>query len=143
MRGIACSILVLLLAAPLSAHIRVSPVESRLAAAETYVVRVPTEREVATTSVRVMIPDDVVVESAAPPAEGKVELVRAGDRVTAIEWTVTIAPRTTAELTFVAQNPAHGQQLVWNAVQRYSDSTQSEWTGAPDSRTPAPSTRLR
>ena len=135
--------LFLLLTSGVSAHVRISPAEASRSATQTYVARVPTERPTSTTSVRIEIPDGVEIDSASPAAGGKVELIRDGDRVRAIEWTVDIPSGTSAELSFVARNPATGDQLTWKAVQRYADGSQSEWTGPAGSRTPAPVTTLR
>jgi uncharacterized protein YcnI len=128
--------------AALGAHVRVTPVESRVGATQTYTARVPTEGKVATTSVQVDIPDGVTVVSAAVSPGMRYDFTRDGDRVVAIVWTVDIQPGTAAELSFVVQNPAAGNDITWKFHQRYADGTSSEWVGPSGSRGPAPVTRL-
>jgi hypothetical protein len=69
------------------------------------------------------------------------ELKRTGDRVSAIVWTMNIAPGEFAEFAFMARNPTQGK-LVWKAVQHFVDGTKTEWTGASGDKHPASVTTL-
>jgi uncharacterized protein YcnI len=131
-----------LVASVAQAHVSVRPRESKLGASEKYIVRVPTEGKVATTSVEVDIPAGVTVEAVEPADGVKSEMKREGGRVVSIIWTVTIEPGANREFTFTAKNPAEGTELAWKAHQRYSDGTSSEWVGAAGTRQPAPVTKL-
>ena len=141
-RTVTCTLVAMLFATAAQAHVSVRPRESKLGATEKYIVRVPTEGKVATTSVEVDIPAGVVVELGEPADGVKSEMKREGGRVVSITWTVTIEPGANRELTFTAKNPAEGAEIVWKAHQRYSDGTSSEWVGAAGTRQPAPVTKL-
>lgn len=141
-RTITCTLAAMLVATAAQAHVSVRPRESKLGATEKYIVRVPTEGKVATTSVEVDIPAGVVVESVEPADGVKSEMKREGGRVVSITWTVTIDPGANREFTFTAKNPAEGAEIAWKAHQRYSDGTSSEWVGAAGTRQPAPVTKL-
>jgi uncharacterized protein YcnI len=132
----------LLVCAPLAAHVTVWPRDSRTATYEKYVVRVPTEGKIATTSVELMVPEGVTVESIGAPQGFTYELKRTGERVTSIVWSMSIKPGEFAEFAFVARNPKSPTTLVWKAVQRFSDGTSTEWTGPKGDKHPAPLTRL-
>jgi uncharacterized protein YcnI len=141
-RVIAYTVSALLVATAAQAHVSVRPRESKLGATENYIVRVPTEGKVATTSVEIEIPQGVTVDSVAPADGVKSEMKREGGRVVSITWTVTIDPGANREFTFTAKNPTEGTEIVWKAHQRYGDGTSSEWVGAPGTRQPAPVTKL-
>lgn len=125
-----------------SAHVTVWPRDSRPGAYEKYVVRVPTEGKVATASVELIVPDGVAIVSMAAPSGFTYELKRAGDRVTSIVWSMTIAPGEFAEFAFMARNPQAGAEVVWKAVQRFTDGTQQEWVGPRGDKHPASVTTL-
>ena len=141
-RVIAYTASALLVATAAQAHVGVRPRESKLGATENYIVRVPTEGKVATTSVELEIPQGVTVDSVAPADGVKSEMKRAGGRVVSITWTVIIEPGANREFTFAAKNPTEGTEILWKAHQRYADGTSSEWVGAPGTRQPAPVTKL-
>src|SRR5207244_1287428 len=141
-RILACTVAAVLVATAAQAHVSVRPRESKLGATEKYIVRVPTEGKVATTSVEVEIPSGVVVEAVEPIDGVQSAMKREGGRVVAITWTVTIEPGANREFAFTAKNPSEGTEIVWKAHQRYADSTSSEWVGAPGTRQPAPQTKL-
>jgi uncharacterized protein YcnI len=132
----------LLFATAAQAHMSVRPRESKVGATEKYIVRVPTEGKIATTSVEVDIPSGVVVEIVDSMEGVKSDVKREGGRVVSIKRTVTIEPGANRELTFSAKNPSEGTEIVWRAHQRYSDGTSSEWVGVPGTRQPAPVTKL-
>ena len=141
-RVIAYTVSALLVATAAQAHVSVRPRESKAGATEKYIVRVPTEGKVATTSVEVEIPQGVTVNSVEPADGVKSEMKREGGRVVSITWTVTIDPGQNRELVFVAKNPSDATEIVWKAHQRYADATSSEWIGAAGTRQPAPVTTL-
>lgn len=128
--------------APLYAHVTVWPRDSRPGAYEKYVVRVPTEGTVATTSVELIVPQGVAIVSMGAPAGFTYELKRTGDRVTSIVWTMQIKPGEFAEFPFMARNPKGADEIVWKAVQHFSDGTSEQWSGPKDDKHPAPVVRL-
>jgi uncharacterized protein YcnI len=130
------------LCAPVSAHVTVWPRESSTGAHEKYVVRVPTEGKVPTTSIELTVPDGVTVVSIGAPAGFTYELKRTGERVTSIVWSMKINPGEFAEFAFVARNPKAAAEIAWKAVQRFSDGTSTEWIGPRGDKRPASITRI-
>jgi uncharacterized protein YcnI len=135
--------LVLLVAAPvvLGAHVTVWPRESTPGISERYTVRVPTERKVATTSVRLEVPAEVTVTYVLALPGVTTDIAREGDRITSVTWKFDVPPGQFAEFVFLARNPKQGTEIVWKVHQHYADGTQSDWTGPP-SKSPASVTKL-
>ena len=131
-----------LVASAAQAHVSVRPRESKPGATEKYIVRVPTEGKVATTSVELDVPSGVIVDGVEPMDGVKADMKREGGRIVSIIWTVTIEPGANREFTFTAKNPSGGAEIAWKAHQRYADGTSSEWAGAAGTRQPAPVTKL-
>ena len=123
-------VLALLLPATAFAHVSVRPATSKPGADETYTVRVPTEKAVATTSVELEVPDGVTILKVADVEGAKHEEKKTGDRITVIIWTGEIKPQESATFTFTARNPATGEKITWKIQQKYADGTVSNWTPA-------------
>ena len=141
-RRVIAALALTLIASVAHAHVSVRPRESKPGATEKYIVRVPTEGKVATTSVELDVPSGVVVDSVEPMDGVKADIKREGGRIVSITWTVTIDPGANREFTFTAKNPSDGAEIAWKAYQRYADGTSSEWVGAAGTRQPAPVTKL-
>lgn len=141
-RSIGAALAMALLASTARAHVTVRPRESKPGASETYIVRVPTEGKVATTSIVIDVPEGVSINSVEPADGIKADMTRQGGRVTSIMWMVTIEPGASREFSFTATNPTLTSEIVWRAHQRYADGTSSEWVGAAGTRQPAPVTKL-
>jgi uncharacterized protein YcnI len=125
----------------LSAHVTIWPQQSTPGISERYTVRVPTERTVATTSVRLVVPPEVTVTYVLAIPGVVADLTREGNRITAITWKFDVPPGQFAEFVFMARNPKEGSAITWKVHQHYADGTQSDWTGPP-SKGPAPVTKL-
>ena len=123
-------VITLLLGVPAiaKAHVTVNPRASKPGAEEQYTVRVPTEKQVATTSVELEVPDSITVSDVSAPEGATHEEKRQTGRIVTIIWTKEIKPRERAEFTFVAKNPASGAEITWKIHQRYSDGTVSDWS---------------
>jgi len=132
----------LLVSVPAFAHVGITPRESRLGATETYTLRVPSEGGMTTVSVVLDVPDGVTVMSVTAPEGAKHEEKKAGDRIVQVTWTIEIKAGESAQLSFVAKNPAQGESIAWKVHQKYSDGMTSDWVGAPGTRAPAPVTKL-
>ena len=124
------------------AHVTIAPNQSLAGATEKYVVRVPTEGQVATVAAELDVPEGMVVETLAVPNGWKHELKRQGDRIVAITWTMSIPPGEFAEFAFVAHNPRDKDQVVWTLRQRFADGTVSDWTKGPNGIRPTSMTKL-
>lgn len=125
----------------LSAHVTVAPRESRAGAEQRYTVRVPTEGQVATTSMELEVPPDMTIIEVVPGEEYTFETRREGTRIVSITWRREIPPRQTAQFVFVARNPK-SEQVAWKAHQRFADGTSADWVGVEGDRRPAAVTRL-
>lgn len=141
-RTLMAALALMLVASAAQAHVSVRPRESKPGATEQYIVRVPTEGKVATTSVEVDIPQGVMVDSVEPVDGVNADTKREGGRIVSITWTIAIEPGANREFTFTAKNPSEGTDIPWKAHQRYADGTSSEWIGAAGTRQPAPVTKL-
>jgi uncharacterized protein YcnI len=120
-----------------SAHVTVSPRDSRTGAYEKYVVRVPTEGKVATTAIELEIPAGATFIAIAAAIGHTYELKKTGDKVTSVVWSMQINPGEFAEFAFMVRNPKEGGTLVWKATQRFADGTTTQWNGAAKDKHPA------
>lgn len=125
-----------------SAHVGVRPRESKPGAEERYTVRVPTEGNVATTSVRLEIPDGVTVLEVEKAAGESFEVDKKGDRIVAITWKRSIPPKETSEFFFRARNPQIGSEIAWKAHQHFVDGTHTAWVEPTGGKRPGPATKL-
>ena len=135
----------LLIAAPLLAHVGVTPGRSKAGATETYTFQVPSEGGRTTASVTLTVPDGVTIVSLALPTGITAIAYKekpSPDKPAEITWTVEIKPGASAQLSVVAKNPATGSAIVWKVEQRYSNGTSSSWSGPPGDRSPAPVTNI-
>lgn len=131
----------LLASAAAQAHVTVWPQQSRAGASERYTVRVPTEGQVATTSVELEVPADVAVSGVLVGGGFTYDVRRDGNRIVAITWKQEIKPGEIGEFVFFARNPKAGQ-IAWKARQRFADGTSADWVGVEGDRRPASVTKL-
>ena len=129
--------LALILPATAYAHVTVRPGQSTPAAEETYWMRVPTEKAVATTSVELEVPEGVTIVKVADVDGATHDEKKTGDRIAAITWTAEIKPRESIVFTFAAKNPSSGEKITWKVHQKYADGTVSDWTPSTTLTAPA------
>ena len=135
--------LVLIVPALALAHAVVYPRASTPGAYERYVLRVPNEKNVATTKVEIHFPADVKVNSFTDVPGWQLEVVRdSAQRIVAAIWTGTLAPERFVEFPFIAVNPKTESKIEWPAFQTYADGQRVEWTGAEGTKTPASVTAI-
>jgi uncharacterized protein YcnI len=127
--------------AVIHAHVTVAPRLSQAGVTERYTVRVPTEGQVATTSVELEIPPGVIVKDVIAGDGYTFETRRSGDRIAAISWKKDIPPGGRSDFVFVATNPSAGA-VTWKAHQHFADGTTVDWAGAPGDPRPASVTTL-
>lgn len=143
-RAIALAAGIVLFLPPLAvAHVSVRPRESKPAAEERYIVRVPTEGAVATTSVHIEIPDGVTVLEVEKTEGATFETRKQGDRIVGITWKKEIKPKEASVFFFRARNPTGGAEVTWRAHQHFADGTVADWVGPAGDRRPAAVTKLQ
>jgi uncharacterized protein YcnI len=122
------------------AHVRVFTETGTTAKAcdyQKFVVRVPVEKRIATTEIRLTIPRDVLVYATEPKAGWQVRLERDRGRIVAIDWSGgRLLPHEFDEFEFLASTPKKPELLDWNADQTYEDRSVVRWTGGDNSDTP-------
>ncbi len=128
-------------ASPAAAHVTVWPQQSQAGGSERYTVRVPTEGQVATTSVELEVPADVTVTGVLVGGAYTYDARRDGNRIVAITWKLEIKPAEIGEFVFFARNPK-AEQISWKARQRFADGTSADWIGVEGDRRPASVTKL-
>jgi uncharacterized protein YcnI len=128
--------------AVLSAHVMVSPPQSKVGATQTYELRVHNEGKVATTSLELEIPQAITVLSVDTPASGRIETKKTGDTITAIVWTVDVAPSKYVAVKFQAKNPDSSKDVSWNVKQHLADGTVVEWSDKPGAKEKASVTTI-
>lgn len=120
------------------AHVSVAPREAKPGVEQQYSVRVPTEGQVATTSVYLEVPEGVTITDVPHPEGATHEVKKAGNRIVGITWTKEIPPKQRAEFVFKATNPTGEGQITWKVQQRFADGKFSDWTpGTKLTNTPA------
>ncbi len=133
----------ILWSAVIQAHVVVRPAQSTIGQDQKYTMRVPNEKQVATTSIQLTFPDSIVVSAIDEQPGWKLTTDKnAQGKLTRAIWTGSLAPGQAAEFTFTARNPKSETIVEWNAIQTFQDGSKSEWTGPPGSKTPASRTSI-
>ncbi|WP_080836600.1 YcnI family protein [Cohnella massiliensis] len=124
-----------------SAHVTVSPGEVAQGAYQVFTIRVPSEKDAATTEVKLDVPDGVEVLRFEPKPEWSYETeTNADGKIVSVVWTTSgsgLGATEFGEFRFQGRVAADATELVWKAYQTYSDGSVVEWTGAEDADTPA------
>ena len=112
------------------AHVRVLPEEVPADSFEVLTVRVPTEKEVPTTEVRVEVPERFTVSRVEPVSGWDYELEEEAGAVSAITWSGgEIGETEFRQFDIQGRTPAEPGEYAWNAIQKYADGEVVEWTG--------------
>lgn len=149
-RLMAATALALSVAGPAYAHVTVQPNEAVAGSFSRFVVRVPTERDVPTTEVRVELPPLAFLAFEDKAGWQRTEKVAKFDEpleafgstitrgVVEVTWSGNeIGPEEFAEFGFSAALPEGEETLEFKAFQTYQGGEVVEWTGGPDSDSPA------
>jgi uncharacterized protein YcnI len=135
-----------LVAAPamVFAHAVVYPKTSTPGAYEKYVLRVPNERDVPTTTVELHFPMGLRVVSFADVPGWKLQvLTDSAQRIIGAIWTGALPKERFVEFPFVAVNPKDSTSLAWPTYQTYEGGERVEWTSADTaSKTPVSATLI-
>ncbi|WP_342565751.1 DUF1775 domain-containing protein [Paenibacillus sp. FSL R7-0345] len=123
-----------LFAAVASAHVTVSPAESTTGAWETYTLKVPSEKDVATTQIDLRMPEGAEFKQYETTpgwtvtVEGnKVSWIASGDGILAGQF---------QRFYFTAKNPDTAGDIAWDAYQHYADGSLVQWSGEEGSESP-------
>jgi uncharacterized protein YcnI len=116
----------------ISAHIMVSPPQSKVGVSQRYELRVHNESKVAVAAVELEIPGGITVTEIGHAPSGTVTTTKAGDRITAIKWQVEVAPSKYFALPFTATNPGTATDVHWNVREHLSDGSVGEWSDKPN-----------
>ncbi len=110
---------------------------------ETYRLQVPTEKDIPTVRVRLVLPEGVQVSSFMP-VPGFVRSVErdAQGHVSAVSWAGRIQPEEFQRFLFSVRNPAEAATLAWTVEQTYQDGTVVHWDDH-DPATPASKTSVK
>ena len=123
-----------------SAHVTVMPKTSSTGAWETYTLKVPVEKDVATTKVTVKAPAGVEIMSYQPvPGWTYSSEKDASGKVKTFTFETTgegILSGQFQQFVFVAKNPEKATKAAWDAFQYYKDGSIVEWTGGEGSDAP-------
>ena len=158
MRKLLFSIVLALVAAPTAAaHVTLNPNEAPADSFSRFAVRVPTERDNPTVKVTLQIPEGLTFVGFQPktgwkrtvtmvklPAPVTVEGEQVTERVGSVTWSGgEIGPGEFDEFGMSAHVPNEpGTELVFPAIQTYSNGEVVRWIGAPDADEPAPRVTL-
>jgi uncharacterized protein YcnI len=130
----------LLIATPVIAwaHVRVVPEDVPADSYEVLTVRVPTERDIPTTEVRVEVPEGFDVSRIEPVPGWDYELEEEAGVVRGITWSGgEIGATEFQQFDVQGKTPAEPGEYPWNAYQTYENGEVVEWIGPEDSEEPA------
>jgi hypothetical protein len=124
-------------------HAVVYPKTSAPGAYERYSLRVPNEKDVATTRIEIRFPAEVRVSTFADVPGWRLEVITdSAKRIVGAVWTGTLPAHRFVELPFVAVNPKADATIAWPVFQTYEGGERVEWTGPAGSKAPASSTSI-
>ncbi|MBC6126361.1 YcnI family protein [Listeria welshimeri] len=125
-----------------SAHVSVSPNESTVKSWETYTMKVPSEKEMASKKIVLKIAKGVSFESYEPVPGWTTTVDKKNGTVTWQTEGNGIEKGQFQRFGFIAKNPSEEGDVAWNAYQYYEDGSIVEWVGAEDSETPHATTKI-
>jgi uncharacterized protein YcnI len=140
-KTISTALLLAAAATSLSAHVMISPLQSKAGAVQKYELRVHNEAKAAATTVDLDVPDGVTVTDVAQPAAGSYTTTKDGGRITRITWKVDVQPGKYVALPFTAKNPDAGE-LRWNMHEHLADGTVVDWSDKAGSKQKGSVTKL-
>lgn len=116
------------------AHSTVAPSQTTPATYETFTLSVPSEREVPTIGIRLLIPEGLDRVTPFVKAGWDVEITRnAADEVVELAWTGGSVPAHQKDtFQFTARTPGEDTKLIWRAYQTYQGGEVVAWDQNPD-----------
>ena len=124
----------ILLASPLAAlaHSTVSPSQTSPSKYETFTLSVPTEKDIPTTGVRLLVPESLDRVTPFVKPGWRIEIKKEGEKVTEIIWSGGAIPASQKDVFLVtARTPGEPSTLIWKVYQTYADGEVVAWDQAP------------
>jgi uncharacterized protein YcnI len=114
------------------AQVSVKPAEVLTNSVQTFVMGVPNEKNVATTSIRLLIPDGLSNILPTQKPGWQIDTEKSGDgasaEVKSITWSgSTIDPSMRDDFSFSAHLPSKAAAIQWKAYQTFADGTTQAW----------------
>lgn len=137
------ALLTLALSSVVNAHVTVVPEEAPADSYEVFTVRVPSEKEIPTTGIRVEVPEGFIVSRVEPVPGWNYEFEEEAGVVRAITWSGgEIGETEFQQFDVQGKTPAEPGEYAWNAFQTYEGGEVVEWIGPEDSEEPASIVRV-
>jgi uncharacterized protein YcnI len=112
--------------------------ESKAGVSETYRLNVPTEKAIATTQVRLVVPAGMTLTRFQVLPGFTRSVVRNADGlITEVTWRGRVAPEEYARFFFQARNPAQPGEVAWKVYQTYADGSVVAWDDTNPEQGPA------
>lgn len=124
----------LLFSAVASAHVTVAPSQSTTGAWETYTLKVPSEKDVATVRIDLRIPEGAEFKQYEPTPGWEVTID--GNKVSWIATGEGIQTGQFQRFYYTAKNPDSAGELAWDAYQHYADGSLVQWSGEEGTESP-------
>jgi len=133
--GIFVSIISLTTSVPASAHVVVKPAEVVTAGFQTFTIGVPNEKDIATTSIKLTIPEGLKYVQPTQKEGWQIDIESEGNGLDAVVKSITWSGNEVKagfrdDFTFSGQVPEKTTDLQWKAYQTYSDGTVVSWDKA-------------
>jgi len=129
-----------------SAHVTVDPNQVPADSWQKFVIKVPNEKDIATTKVEVRVPDGAEVMSIEPVNGWTFNAQKdQNGKMTALIWTAEdkgLLAGQFIEFPIMAKVAKDAKSLQWKAYQTYSDGSVVKWIGPEDSEHPASVTKI-
>jgi len=133
--GVFVSIVSLAVSVPASAHVVVKPAEVVTAGFQTFTIGVPNEKDIATTSIKLTIPEGLKYVQPTQKEGWQIDIESEGNGLDATVKSITWSGNEVKagfrdDFTFSGQVPEKTTDLQWKAYQTYSDGTVVSWDKA-------------
>jgi uncharacterized protein YcnI len=117
--------------------------ESKAGASETYRLQVPVEKNLATTEVRLIVPDGFRLSRfQQTPGWTRSVLTDTNGRISEVTWKGELSPGEFQRFVFQGTNPAAAGSLVWKVYQKHADGSTTAWDDTSP-ETPASRVEIR
>ena len=119
------------------AHVVVRPAEVGVGAFQTFTIGVPTEKDIATVGVRLVIPEGLEHTRPNVKPGWKISITKTGEGeeavISEISWTGGWIPADHRDdFFFSAKVPSNETKVIWKAYQTYSDGSVVSWDVDPE-----------